>query len=140
MNRLARYLMPFAVAAMLGGCGVKESFKDASGDVAQFHTLLDRGDWQQVWKSGDPELRRRTDRDTFASLFGAVHSKLGTVRTSKQTGWNVDATTGGTYLTLTMQTKFEKGSGTEQFVYRKGDGGALSLVSYQIDSQDMMFN
>ncbi|MEJ2409405.1 MAG: hypothetical protein P8Y58_08945, partial [Novosphingobium sp.] len=68
------------------------------------------------------------------------HRKLGKVRDSKQVGWNANATTGGTFLTITMQTTFENGTGTEQFVYRKGDEGKLTLMGYNIQSQDMMLN
>ena len=45
MNRLGRYLVPFAAAAMLAGCGVKESFKDAEVEVGKFHQALDAGDF-----------------------------------------------------------------------------------------------
>ena len=140
MNRLARYLVPFAAAAMLAGCGVKESFQDASVEVSEFHAALDADKWQGLWSGGDPQLRKTTTRDRFGKLLDAVHRKLGKVRESKQIGWNAEAAAGGTFLTLTMQTTFEKGSGTEQFVYRKGDGSKLTLVSYTIQSQDMMTN
>ena len=140
MNRLARYLVPFAVAAMLAGCGVKESFKVASQEVAQFHAALDAGKWQGLWAEASPELRNATTRNKFGRLLDAVHSKLGKVTASEQVGWNANATTGGTYLTLTMRTTFEKGSGTERFVYRKDDEGKPKLVAYNIQSQDMMLN
>lgn len=144
MNRLARYLMPFAAAAMaaamLAGCGMKQSFQDASAEVGQFHAALDAGNWQELWSRGDPQLHKATTRDRFGKLLDAVHRKLGKVKESKQVGWNADATTGGTFLTLTMQTTFEKGTGTEQFVYRKREGGTLTLVGYTIQSQDMMLN
>ncbi|MCT2400637.1 DUF4019 domain-containing protein [Novosphingobium mangrovi (ex Huang et al. 2023)] len=125
---------------MLAGCGVKESIEDASAQVDQFHAALDAGDWQAVWKRADPELRKATRREQFGRLLKAVHRKLGNVQSSRQVGWNANATTGGSFVTLTMQTTFEKGVGTEQFVYRKGDGGKLMLVGYDIQSQDMMLN
>lgn len=80
MYGFTRYLGLFAVAAMLAGCGVKESFRDA------------------------------------------------------------DAGTGSTFVTVAMQATFEKGAGTEQFVYRKGDGGRLALVAYTIQSQEIMLD
>ncbi|KPH60486.1 MAG: DUF4019 domain-containing protein [Novosphingobium sp.] len=140
MNRLGRYLMPFAAAAMLGGCGVKESFKDAEIEVGKFHQALDAGQWQQIWTKADPQLRETTQRPQFEKFLDAVHRKLGKVREAKQVGWNANATTGGSFVTLTYQTTFEHGSGVEQFVYRKGDGGGMTLVGYNIDSQDMMLN
>lgn len=144
MNRLARYLMPFAAVAMSGamlaGCNVKESFKEAAVEVSHFHAALDAGQWQQLWAQADPELHKAAQREQFGKFLEAVHRKLGKVQSSKQVGWNANATTGGTYLTVTMQTRFERGEGTEQFVYRKGEGDALKLVGYNIQSQDMMLN
>ncbi|MCJ2185261.1 DUF4019 domain-containing protein [Novosphingobium beihaiensis] len=119
---------------------MKESFQDASVEVGQFHAALDAGQWQKLWSKADPQLHKATTRDRFGKLLEAVHRKLGKVKESKQVGWNTNATTGGTFLTLTMQTTFEKGTGTEQFVYRKEDEGKLALVGYHIQSQDMMLN
>ena len=140
MNRLARYLMPFSAAAMLAGCGVKESIEHASVEVDAFHKDLDAGNWQDVWTHADPQLRQASQRDQFEKLMEAIHRKLGRVRSSKQAGWNANTTTGGSFVTLTMQTAFEKGTGVETFVFRKDDGGKLALVGYNIQSQDMMLN
>jgi len=142
MNRFARYLVPFAAAAMLGGCGIKESFKDSEVQVARFHAALDAGQVQKIWTTADPDLRKSTRREDFEKLLDAVHRKLGKVTASKQVGWNANATNSGTFLTVTMQTTFENGAGTEQFVYRKGkgEGAPPTLVGYTIQSQDMMLN
>lgn len=140
MKRLARYLMPFAAAAMLAGCNVKESSKAADVEVGQFHQGLDAGGWQAIWASADPQLRKTTTRAQFGKLLDAVHGKLGKVKTSQQVGWNAEATTGGSFVTVTMQTTFERGAGTEQFVFRKGEADKLTLVGYNIQSQDMMLN
>lgn len=140
MNRLGRYLMPFAAAAMLAGCGVKESFKDAEVEVGKFHQALDAGDLPAIWQQADPVLRQGAQRSQLEKVLDAVHRKLGKVKEAKQVGWNANATTGGTFVTLTYQTVFEHGSGVEQFVYRKGDEGKVSLTGYDIQSQDMMLN
>ena len=140
MYRLMRYLTPILAAAMLAGCGVRESFDDASAEVDRFHAALDAGEWQRVWKGADPALRGATQREEFGRPLEAVHRKLGKVRSSEQTGWNANATTQGTFLTLTMRTEFERGSGMEEFVYRKADDGKLALVGYNIQSREMMLN
>ncbi|WP_132384902.1 DUF4019 domain-containing protein [Novosphingobium sp. PhB165] len=140
MNRLTRYLVPFAAVAMLAGCGMKESFADAGLEVAKFHRALDAGRSQEIWNNADPQFRSASQQAQFAKLIDAVHRKLGKVRTSKQVGWNANATTDGTFVTLTMQTAFEHGTGVEQFVYRKRDAGHMALVGYNIQSQDMMLD
>ncbi len=140
MNRLGRYLVPFAAAAMLAGCGVKEPFKDAEVEVGKFHQALDAGDLPAIWQQADPALRQGAQRSQLEKVLDAVHRKLGKVKEAKQVGWNANATTGGTFVTLTYQTAFEHGSGVEQFVYRKGDEGKVTLTGYDIQSQDMMLN
>jgi len=140
MYRVARYLMPFAGAAMLAGCGIKESVKDARVEVGQFHAALDGGQWKKIWISADPDLRKNTEKAKFEKLLEAVHRKLGGVKDSQQVSLNVNTGTGGTFVTVIMQTTFEKGTGTEEFVYRRGEGNALALVRYDIQSQDMMLN
>ncbi|GGC15120.1 hypothetical protein GCM10011494_37440 [Novosphingobium endophyticum] len=140
MHRFARYLIPFAAAAMLAGCGARESVKDAEVEIGRFHAALDAGDWQKLWAAADPDLREAASREQFGKLLEAVRRKLGAVNKSRQVGWNANSGTGGTFVTVTMQTTFENGTGTEEFVYRKRDERKLALVGYHIQSQDMMLN
>lgn len=140
MNRLARLLVPFVAAAMLTGCDMKQSFERADGEIAAFHRDLAAGRYARIWTKADPELHKAGSQADFEKLLKAVHDKLGVVKQTKQVGWNANATTGGTYLTATMQTTFEKGGGLEQFTYRKGKDDVLTLVGYNINSRDMMLN
>ncbi|MBT0671258.1 DUF4019 domain-containing protein [Novosphingobium profundi] len=140
MNRLARLLVPFAVAATLAGCNIKQSFEKADAAIGTFHADLAAGSYDRIWMTADPDLRQSSSKADFEKLLQAVHDKLGAVKETKQTGWNTNATTGGTYLTAVMQTTFEKGTGTEQFTYRKGKDDTVTLVNYAIDSRDMMLN
>lgn len=143
MYRIARYLTPVAVVAMLAGlpgCGVKQGFEDASREIGRFHQSLNRGEVQRIWDDADPEFRKTTSRPQFDRLAGAIRSKLGAVRTSKQVGWNANAGTSGTFLTVTMKTTFARGIGTEQFVFTKDADQRPRLAGYNIQSQDMMLN
>lgn len=140
MNRLARYLLPIAAVAMLGACDMKESFAKADSEVTQFHAHLDAGQYRTIWSQGGARLHGNTTQAAFERLLGAVHTKLGAVKASKQVGWNVNAGTGGSTVTVTMQTTFQKGAGTEQFVFEKDKNDVLLLADYSIQSQDMMLN
>lgn len=137
---LLRYLAPIAGLAMLSGCGVKESVEQASGEVERFHHALAAGRLQQIWSEADPQFRQSTKQADFARFMGAIDRKLGKVRSTRQVGWNANATTGGTFVTLNLETSFERGSATEQFVYRKADEGRLALVGYNLQSREMMVN
>jgi len=140
MNRFARYLLPLTAAAMLAGCGIKESYEQTGAEVAQFHTALDGEKYQAIWKGASPEMRKAASQQQLTTLLEAVHRKLGKVKDTKQVGWNSNATTEGSFVTVTMQTTFERGSGTEAITFIKGDDDRLSLVGYTIQSQDMMVN
>jgi hypothetical protein len=139
MNRTMRYLAPIAAVAMLAGCGLKEKFKDADGQVARFHQALDAGEYWAIWDMTGPRFRAETKQADFQKVLEAVHRKLGKVKSTQQVGWNANASTSGSTLVLTMQTAFERGSGTEEFVYQK-DADQLMLAGYHINSQEMLLN
>lgn len=140
MNRTSRYLAPIVAVAMLSGCGLKESFKDADAAVVRFHSALDAEQWQAIWNTTAPQFRQVSKQTDFHRILEAVHRKLGKVKQTKQVGWNANAGTSGSTLTLTMETSFEHGSGTEQFVYTRAADQSLKLAGYNIQSQEMMLN
>jgi len=140
MNRTTRYLAPIAAVAMLTGCGLKEKFRDADGAVARFHAALDAERYQAIWDMTGPQMRAAAKQSDFEVLLRAVHRKLGKVTATKQVGWNANAGTAGSTVTLTMDTTFARGSGTETFVYAKGADQRLQLAGYSINSQQMMLN
>jgi hypothetical protein len=140
MNRMSRYLAPIVAVAMLGGCGMKESFKDADAAVARFHAALDAEQWQAIWDVTAPQFRQQSKQADLQRILEAVHRKLGKVRQTKQVGWNANAGTAGSMVTLTMATDFERGSGTEQFVYVRAADQQLKLAGYNIQSQEIMLN
>ena len=66
-------------------------------------------------------------------MFEAVRRKLGTVKNSKETGWHVNATTGGAMVSLAYEVEFSEGKGTEQFVFTVTGDKAL-LFNYNVNS------
>jgi hypothetical protein len=119
----------------LGGCEGPGSVQDAGAKIAAFHRQLDAGDYEAIWRDSGPDMQ--TDKAKAGALFAAVHAKLGKVRDSKQTGWRSEASTGGSFVEVTMQTRFERGTGEEVFLY-KGKGAEQRLAGYNINSADMM--
>ena len=73
-------------------------------------------------------------RDEFVKFLGALHGKLGSFKSGKTTGWNVNVGTGGHMVTLTREAQFEKGPGTEQFVFRV-QGERAVLAGYHVNSR-----
>jgi hypothetical protein len=81
-------------------------------------------------------MKAATPKASFVRFLDAVHRKLGAVKEAKSQGWGVNYNTSGGTVTLTYQTQFANGSGTEQFVYRTGS--APALLGYHINSTDLI--
>ena len=119
--------------AALSSCSVTKGKGIAEGAVVQFHEQLNAGQYHDIYVQTDEGFRRAaTEVDTVA-LFEAIRRKLGTVKNSTQTGWNVNATTSGTMVSLGYDVEFSEGKGTEQFVFHVTGGKAL-LFNYNINS------
>jgi hypothetical protein len=128
---------PMVLCAFLSGCSAPEKIKDAGPAVDAFHRQLDAGAFQAIWKDGDDILRQNASEAQFGQLLSAVHKKLGKVVRSERAGWNVNYGTGGTIVTVTMNTTFERGTGTETLMFH-AQGERLDLAGYAISSNDMM--
>lgn len=134
-----RFALGMLIPVMLGSCGIQQNVDDAIVEISVFHADLDSGHFEDIWTDADKDFQKATPKPEMVKLLGAIHKKLGKVRQSEKIGWNANATTNGTFVTVAMDTKFEKGTGREQFIYRK-TGGLLKLVGYNINSEDMLMN
>jgi Protein of unknown function (DUF4019) len=138
MVRFARYLVPFAAAAMLAACGVQESYKTSGAEVEQFRAAMSAGQYEQIWDRAAPELHKATDKARFTALLDAVGRKLGKVTDAKQTNWSGNNHNGVSTVTMTFDTTFEHGSGKETITFLWVSDDSLKLRDYAIDSPDMM--
>jgi len=140
MSAFARYLLPILAAATLAGCGLKETYKVTGAEAAKFHAEMDAGQYEKIWAEAAPDFRKSGDKQSFLALMEAIGKKLGKVKETKQTGWNVNTNNGVTSATMTYDTTFERGKGTETFVYVWVKDDKLRLLGYNIKSTDMMLN
>jgi len=133
-------LWPLAAASIsLAGCdGVMDS-KDSEQQVALFHQRLDAADYAAIYKASGADMKAVATEQDFTRLLNAIHSKLGKTVSAELQGTNVFAGTQGKRTTLTYATRFERGTGTETFVFA-GAKPAPVLVQYSINSTDMMVN
>ena len=101
-----------------------------------FHRQLDKADYDAIWRDTSQDMRATGSKQRFVEMLTAIHTKLGKVKKSEQTGWRTNIDTSGSFAELTMQTTFEKGTGAEHFVFRNTDAGQ-KLAGYHINSTDM---
>ena len=121
----------------LQGCGVSNARPNAEAAVVTFHQRLDAGDLDGIWNQTDEGFRKACERACFDKFIGAVHRKLGKVVTTSNTGWMVGSFNLTTRVTLTQQTEFEHGKGTEVFTFLVHDE-VVKLLSYKINSMDLI--
>jgi hypothetical protein len=140
-SRAGQWLMSAALCGMLTltGCTqLADASKDGEKLDADAHSAMSRGDWKSIYADADPQMRSDTSEEKFGALFTAIAKKLGNPVSSKQTRWNLNATTSGTYLRSECETKFSNNaSGTETFEWKKTDG-KYRLYSYHISSDDLI--
>lgn len=114
-------------------CGVKKGKETAERGVTKFHNQLNAGQFHEIYVESDEGFQRAVSEQDATALFDAVRRKLGMVRQATLTSWHVNATTGGTFVTLGYDVQFSEGKAVEQFVFKTSRANAL-LFNYNINS------
>jgi hypothetical protein len=125
------------LAALASGCSVGKDTKAAEAGVSTFREQLSRGAFGEIYETAADDWKKAISREDSDAFLGAVNRKLGAVKSTAQTGWRDNATTGGHLVILVYHTKFENGDGDETFEFRLEDGHAV-LSGYRINSMAMM--
>ncbi|MBO9603151.1 MAG: DUF4019 domain-containing protein [Novosphingobium sp.] len=139
MTARFRAAIVLSFALLLASCGMKQAMEDASAEIAQFHGNFDKQAYDAIWSTTSTEFRKASGKDDFEKLLAAIHSKLGTVKTSKQQGWQANTNNGVSTVVINTKTTFAKGDGAETFTYIR-EGGSLKLLGYNIQSAALIYN
>ena len=113
----------FLLLAVLVLCGCQD-LRNAASDSARLdadlHAAMTRGDWQGIYDNADPGFRENVPSEKSEILFTTLVKKLGAPVSSKETSWNRNADTAGTFLRVQCDTKFaQNASGVETIVWRR---------------------
>lgn len=127
------------VAPLCLSCSVDEYKSLAESEVPKFHGSLDEAKFENLYNQSSDDLKKVASKEDFIKLVKAVHEKLGNVVQTKSTSYNVNYHTSGTFVTLTYDTNFTKGKGSEKFVYQIRDKTPI-LNGYWINSTDLIAN
>ncbi len=125
-----------AVLVGLSGCSLSQDKATAEAGVARFRQMLDAGRYQEIYRTSGPEFRQTGSEEAGAGFLRSVHDRLGIVRNARQTGWRLNFNSGGSVAVLNYETEFERGRGTEEFVFRLADGQS-TLIGYHINSNEL---
>lgn len=129
----------FVLAGLVAGCSMGADVPLAKNAAAAFHRDLDAGKFAELYAASAPELKAITTPEEWTKFLEAVHRKLGKFQSAAEPGWNDQMTTGGHFITLTYQSKYERGDASEQIVYKIADG-KTALVGYHIGSTALVVN
>lgn len=134
-----RYVCAIVLLVGLVSCSSGDQMAAAEKEVANFRRLVETQQFAALYANSSPEWQKAASEADQTKLFTSLGTKLGKLKTSEKSGWNVNWHTSGTFVTLGYNTHFEKGLGTETFVFRVSDGQA-KLVSYNINSPALLIN
>lgn len=130
--------IPLAAVAIIAGCGNMLTGKaEAEKAIPIFHTLLDQEKYAEIYSAADVGFTKAISQEKWTQILEAVHRKLGKVKSAETGTWNMKTWNTKTYVTISQETVFENGTGTETFTYIIRDGKAL-LQSYNINSTDLI--
>lgn len=105
--------------------------------IVDFHKQFNDKKFKDIYAASHPTFKAAAKEADFLKLMETIHKKLGKQVKSTEAGWKINSYNLTTYATLTQDTEFERGKGTETFIYIV-EKGACSLHGYNINSQDLI--
>jgi hypothetical protein len=115
------------------GSGLYSGYKSGDQAVQHFHAQLNSGQFEEICSEADEAFSQSDKHEELVRFLEQVHKKLGNAGTAKQLRINVNATTGGTFVTAEFITRFDEAQADETFTWRKS-GKDLKLYRYNIQS------
>ena len=128
---MSRIVAAVALLALASCQGLEDTNK-AEEQVAAFHAAFDSGQYGRLWDGSAPTMQQITPRPQFEAMLTDMRQRLGNVKSSKQTGWSVNYDGGASQVTLTYETTFANGEGTETFIYDTQD--PPKLMGWHVES------
>ncbi|MEO9468980.1 hypothetical protein [Parasphingorhabdus sp.] len=117
--------------------GVAESTEKAELVVERLHKDYNLERFDRIYKTSASDYKKVVKPEMNRRLFKTIRRKLGKVKEAKRVGWNVNATTGGTFVTLNYETEFELDKGVETFTIVVSDGKA-AMLNFNVNSPALM--
>ena len=135
---LALILAALLLPCVFAGCGgVIRSREIAADAMDQFHDRFNAGEFDKIYDTADADFQGAMARADFLKFMETVHRKLGNYKTCDSQSWQSNTFNSDTSVGLRYKTKFEKGAGDEDFVFRVS-GTRATLRSYHINSTKLV--
>ncbi|QIQ85839.1 hypothetical protein [Erythrobacter sp.] len=134
-----RILFALAGAFALAACNPVEQFGIAEERIDTFHARYNEGDAGALYAMTGETFREVTDPEDMGSLVAMFTARLGRIESSERSGFNTSFNNGLNVTTVTMDTQFEQGAGTETYIFH-GTGEDMELVGWQVNSPRLMLS
>jgi hypothetical protein len=132
-----RHLLLVTCFLTLASCGLTEGVETAEQAAVTFHEQYDAGAFGETYDASADDLRAAEIRTEFMTTLASVRTKLGSIRTTRRTGFNARVDSSGTFVELEYETEFENGVGTEEFTWEIANG-RTKLLSYNVSSKALL--
>ena len=121
------------------GSGLLHGRSLSAQAVHHFHEQFNHSQYGEIWAQAGENFRDAEKEQDWADLAAAIHRKLGNAGAGSLSHLNVNATTGGTFITAVYTTHFDRGDALETFIWKK-DGSSVTLYSYNVQSNVLVLN
>ena len=128
-----------ALSLTVAACNPVAALNDGEAQITQFHDAFSRDDSDAIWALAGDDFRAATTREDLNDLLAFVDERLGAVRSSERTSFNVNTNNGVTVTTIEMDTQFVQGEGQETFEF-VGTGEEMRLLSWNVNSNRLVQN
>ena len=134
---------PNNVDAQAGLKKAKEADETMLAGVNDWLALMDGGDFAAAWDAADPLIREMAPKEQFATVMGAIRGDWGALkgrdlfsRQSTPVLGSLPNATGGPFLVLLYNARFESKQVTETIILRRGEGETWAVMGYMIAPPD----
>jgi hypothetical protein len=125
------FIIPLLI--VIGACSGGFDTEKSEQAVKRFHEHLNNSDFNAIYDSASEGFRESDEKENLIRFFRAVREKLGAYGSTELQGWKVNHGISGKVVTLTYDTKYEKGKAREVFtVFETDEGGEIH--NYNVNS------
>ena len=132
-----KYFITIILTIFLTGCYFSSGIKAGDKAVAKFHEQLNNEEFAHIFDQSGVEFRETYDRQKIIDTFKHIRENLGKVESTTRLGWTVKNNSFGLIAIINSDTKFEKGSAKERFVFLIVDDQKVELTDYEFGSEDI---
>jgi len=136
--KFRNFLMVLAVI-FIAACNPMEQLGAAEEKIEAFQARYNDRDASVLYRMTGEDFRAATTREQMDGLVALFSGRLGRIESSERTGFNSQFKNGLNITTITMETQFEQGAGTETFVFH-GTGEDMELVGWTVNSPRLMLS